>query len=444
MSAIHKAVVAAAVFCALVFVLLATPAVAEAAPPWSDLPASTLETYGLTQDDIGQMSNGYLDGTWRPSIQVTRGQFARLALGYFGIYPVSAGFVQRHFSDVPQSSPHYAWVETALEIGLVSGYQVPSPTTRAVFGLYDPITREQAIVILARYLSKMDPASFDYSTYTEERCNEVLASFSDEDQVTHRQEVAMAIDAGVLRGSGTALAPKTNLTRIQAAALIVRTRDLLPPPTDEPPLGNPHVLDWLFSDAYSFDITAEGMQLGRAAPWMPRTLTMKVRLEAEEDPTAYQETAELLAALAEQYRDEMKYEEVRVVMAIPGGAWVYDHTFKEAPDITYPPINSAAYYEFFSGFSGDGYDAFTMKALREGDLWVIRVVVRIDADRQKRETYDAIYDYAATSAKDLGVAAGESERLRIVLAKATPIPPMGLPEEIVLEQRDFDLSGGEK
>lgn len=95
-----------------------------------------------------------------------------------------------------------------------------------------------------------------------------------------------------------------------------------------------------------------------------------------------------------------------------------------------------------NGFSGDGYYAFKMVAVHEGDTWVIRVVVRVDTDKETRATYDAIYDHAIASAKEYGVATGVDERLRIVIVEATPIPPMGEPEQKVLEQRDFDLSGG--
>jgi hypothetical protein len=192
------------------------------------------------------------------------------------------------------------------------------------------MTREQAIVILARYIAKMDPETHDYSSCADARVDELLAPFLDQGQVTHRKELAMAVEAGILQGSGSRLSPRAHLTRIQAAALIVRTQGLLPPPAEEPSLGNPHVLDWLFSDAYLSGITVDSMRLGPMAPWMPRTLALRVRLEVAEDLTAYQETAGLLVTLAERYKDEMKYEQVRVVIAVPGGAWVYDHTF-DAP-----------------------------------------------------------------------------------------------------------------
>lgn len=71
----RKTLVAAAILLsALVLAPSITSAVAEATPLWRDLPTSVLDAYGLKRDDIGRMSNGYLDGTWRPSEYVTRGQ----------------------------------------------------------------------------------------------------------------------------------------------------------------------------------------------------------------------------------------------------------------------------------------------------------------------------------------------------------------------------------
>ena len=436
------ATTAVLVLCALVLMFSATPATARAASIWSDLSASALDSYGLKLDDVGAMSNGYPDGTWRPDELVTRGQFVVFALRYFGLLPAD-GLVQQHFSDVPPSSPHYGWVETAREVGLIQGYEVPSSTERTVFGLYDVITREQAVTILMRYLSKMDPSRFDYSKYTDERCQELLAPFSDKDQVRRAQEVAMALDIGVLRPAGAGLMSQANLTRIQAAALIARTQGVLPPPTGEPPTTDSHVLWWLTNDAWLLSIQVGFAQLGSAAPWMPRTLTLQAQVQAEQGPAVYEETAGILVSLAEQYKDQMKYEQVRIVLTTEGGAWVFDRTFQETPTVpAYPPMSSDPYSDFFSGFSGDGYYGFRMVAVHEGDTWIVRVLVRVDADKQTRATYDAIYGHATISAKEHGVATGVDERLRIVIVEATPIPPMGEPEQKVLEQRDFDLSGG--
>lgn len=105
-----------------------TPSGATASPLWSDLPDDLLASYGLTQDDIGAMSNGYPDHTWRPGKYVTRGQFVRFALSSFWIFPGYPGNVYQHFTDVPRDSPYYGWVETAFEVGLIQGYTAPSST----------------------------------------------------------------------------------------------------------------------------------------------------------------------------------------------------------------------------------------------------------------------------------------------------------------------------
>jgi hypothetical protein len=62
-------------------------------------------------------------------------------------------------------------------------------------------------------------------------------------------------------------------------------------------------------------------------------------------------------------------------------------------------------------------------------------VVRVDTNKETRETYDAIYDLAATTAQLDGIATDPSERLRVVLVEATV-------EQKVLETRDFDLTNG--
>jgi hypothetical protein len=333
----RKVVVGALVLLALLVISLVTPPVADATTLWSDLPDDLLASYGLTRENIGDMSNGYLDGTWRPYDYVTRGQFVSLALMYVQMNQLMAGLAEPHFSDVPRSAPHFLWVEAGFDAGLVEGYQTPSPSGRGVFGLYDPISREQVVTILGRYLSKMDLSRFDFSAYTAERSDTLLAPFVDKDRVLHRQEVAMALDIGVLQPPGAALMPEANLTRIQAAALIVRAQSLLPPP-QEPPTVDWHYLSWLMADANAAGIAVDSTSLGAIAPWMPRTLALEAKVEEGQDLAVYEDIAERLVSLAEQYKDVMQYEQVRIVLNTEGGVWVYDHTFEAAP----PTSTSAA------------------------------------------------------------------------------------------------------
>lgn len=314
------------------------PASAQAEATWSDLPSSLLDTYGLKPADVDRMSRGYPDGTWRPYEPVRREQFVIFALRYFGLLPAEQGLAQAHFSDVPESSPYFGWVEAALEIGLVHGYQSAASNEQAVFGLEDLATREQSATILTRYLTSAKPSSFDYSTYTDERCDQLLAPFVDKDQVTQRREVAMAIDTQILRVPGSALMPKADLSRIQAAALVARTGLLAPPQepttTTQPgPIGDSPLL-LLFHHAQAAGIEIEQSAERQPAPWMPLVLWLRARVEVVQDPAVYEATAETLVSLAEEYRDRLGYEQVHVLLVAQGGEVVYEHVFGETTPAT--------------------------------------------------------------------------------------------------------------
>ena len=77
--------------------------------------------------------SGYADGTFRPGANVTRGQFRKIIVGAQGWAIDTSG--GPHFSDVPPSNPFYAFVETAFNHGIISGYADgtfrPAPTPRA-------------------------------------------------------------------------------------------------------------------------------------------------------------------------------------------------------------------------------------------------------------------------------------------------------------------------
>ncbi|MCL4466022.1 MAG: hypothetical protein M1389_08340 [Chloroflexi bacterium] len=92
--------------------------------------------------------------------------------------------------------------------------------------------------------------------------------------------------------------------------------------------------------------------------------------------------------------------------------------------------NSGPQSRFFSALSGDGYTPYKMYGVKEGDTMVVLVGVRVDADKETRQTYDSVYDHAITLAKEYGIATGEKERLKVVLVEATT-------KEKVLESRDF-------
>ena len=100
---------------------------------------------------MATVADGYPNGTFRPTVAVTRGQFAKMSVSGLGVdtaHPSKATF-----KDVIPSNPVYDYVEGAYKGGLIGGY----PSTGGL--LFKPglnITRQQADSILGRYLAQLE------------------------------------------------------------------------------------------------------------------------------------------------------------------------------------------------------------------------------------------------------------------------------------------------
>lgn len=100
---------------------------------------------------------GYGDGTYRPGVNVSRGQFSKMvssAASYLEDIPAT----RQTFQDVPNGSTYWVYVERAYEHGLINGYTCGSapdipcvgPTNRSYFRVGTAISRGQ----LAKIISK--------------------------------------------------------------------------------------------------------------------------------------------------------------------------------------------------------------------------------------------------------------------------------------------------
>jgi hypothetical protein len=69
--------------------------------------------------DAGAIS-GYDDRTFRPYNTATRAQFVKIVVLAFHM-PLYSGSEQ-HFRDVPRNYHFYQWIETAVQQGLIHGY----------------------------------------------------------------------------------------------------------------------------------------------------------------------------------------------------------------------------------------------------------------------------------------------------------------------------------
>jgi protocatechuate 3,4-dioxygenase beta subunit len=190
---------------------------------WSDLPDTVTAKYGLTDNQVAGISEGYPGGLWKPYQPVTRAQFAKMAVAAFNI-PL-ANPATASFTDVPKGSYYYQYIEGAKAAGAING------TSATAFSPNANTTRQQAIAIVARYIAKVQ--GYDLATmYTADELDLLLKHFGDVASISAdlKTEVAFAFDMGLTTGDDFGnINPLANLTRIQAAAFLVRAQALVPP-----------------------------------------------------------------------------------------------------------------------------------------------------------------------------------------------------------------------
>jgi len=89
-------------------------------PHFSDVsPGSAFYAYVETAYNRGVIS-GYADSTFRPNNSITRGQISKIIVRAEGWQIDTSG--GPHFRDVPPSNPFYAEIETAYHHDIISGY----------------------------------------------------------------------------------------------------------------------------------------------------------------------------------------------------------------------------------------------------------------------------------------------------------------------------------
>jgi hypothetical protein len=192
---------------------------------WSDLPDSVTAKYGVTDNQVAAISDGYANGLWKPFQTITRAQFTKLAVAAFNVplmEPATATF-----TDVPKGNYYFPYVEGAKAAGIING------TTATTFSPNANITRQQALAIISRYVA--DAAGYDLATmYTAEEIDGLLAHFGDAASISAelRTEVAFAFDFGITVGDDYGnVNPLANLTRIQGAVMLIRAQAKVPPAT---------------------------------------------------------------------------------------------------------------------------------------------------------------------------------------------------------------------
>lgn len=151
--------------------------------------------------------SGYEDNTFRPNGNVTRAEFAAMAVRALGI--TSAGSAS--FEDVSSDSWYYTYIEAMASNSLVSGYN----------GYFNPgnaITRQDAAVILSNIISHFG------ATVEGDK-----AEFSDFDTVADYAKDAVNIvsASGIMNGDESGFRPLSSITRGEAAITVSRIMKLL-------------------------------------------------------------------------------------------------------------------------------------------------------------------------------------------------------------------------
>jgi len=201
---------------------------------WTDITdAQWVEWYGVTADEAATVAEGYVDGTFRPALPVNRSQFSKMAVDGFGLAAIAPTVIR--FPDVPLAYLYCPWIEGATRAGLVTGYND---------GLFRPsliITRQQANTILARYLVQRElltsghvqgalGAYASLEAWYAAEGDAVLAPFADSSRLAavHAPQTAYLVYQQVIQGSpsggGLYLMPLAELTRAQAAVMMIRAR----------------------------------------------------------------------------------------------------------------------------------------------------------------------------------------------------------------------------
>ena len=174
---------------------------------------SDMETH-WAKDAVNDMGarmivSGAGNNTFDPDRNMTRAEFAAIIVKALGLAP---GTGNSGFADVASSAWYCGYIRTATQYGIITGYG------NGAFGPLDPITREQAMTMIARAMKLT-------GLEAPEGGAGVIGSFTDSSAVSAfaRESVEACLRAGIVSGKGgNAIAPKDNITRAEVAVMIQR------------------------------------------------------------------------------------------------------------------------------------------------------------------------------------------------------------------------------
>ncbi|WP_052714248.1 S-layer homology domain-containing protein [Paenibacillus dauci] len=165
-------------------------------------------------NDMGsrKIVEGGSNNNFQPGQEITRAEFAAIMVRGLGMQPET---VSGQYKDVAPEAWYNGYIGAAQKYGLINGFQ------DGTFRPNDKITREQAMVIVAKVLDNTGL----HSKIKSNSANSSLNSFSDASKVGAwaSSGINASLQSGIVTGrTSSTLAPKSYITKAEAAAIISR------------------------------------------------------------------------------------------------------------------------------------------------------------------------------------------------------------------------------
>lgn len=181
---------------------------------WNPIEFKDVEKHWAKEavNDMGSrmIISGIGSGAFEPDREITRAEFVTIVIKALGIKP---GEGSHSFKDVSNSDWSAGYIKTAYDLKLISGY------SNDQFGPEEKITREQAMVIIAK---AMEITALNVDTSTEETMR-LLSGFTDGEDIADyaKRGTVLCIKAGIVSGrSDHLMAAKDNISRAEIAAMV--------------------------------------------------------------------------------------------------------------------------------------------------------------------------------------------------------------------------------
>jgi hypothetical protein len=185
---------------------------------FEDVPSSHFAKEAIETLASKFIISGYDNGSFGYDRPVTRAEFAALLIRGLGIQPKSG--LPAQFNDVHTNAWYAAPVYTAVEVGLVSGYE------DGTFKPDQPITRQE----MMKMVHSMLQAGGYTKQLTESEKNAAINKFGDQLSIQPwaREAIAVGIQEGIVNGvTDSTFSPATLADRGQSAKILYQSLKVL-------------------------------------------------------------------------------------------------------------------------------------------------------------------------------------------------------------------------